>query len=223
MNTKDKIYNTAKRLYLENGYENTPNTLIAKEAGVNLGLVTYYFKTKDSIASEMLNYNYETLYAHVKKYLTTDDELLQLITFTKLHFELCRLDQNYDRFMYEMNKFDLMEKATRDGNLYHLYQSLVDKNDRIDASDKERFCNCAVTAAFGASRALTLKQFEQEIDLSKNELFEMFINHSLYFLNIDYNGILLNSLISSAAITIERLLEEYPQLKDVKSYLYIQE
>lgn len=112
MNTRDKIYNTAKRLYLENGYANTPNTMIAKEAGVNLGLVTYYFKTKDLIASDMLNNNYETLYSHLLKYLPPDDELLQLITFFKLHFKLAGIDPHYDRFIYEMNKFDLLEKAT---------------------------------------------------------------------------------------------------------------
>lgn len=220
MNTKDKIYNTAKRLYLENGYAKTPNTLIAREAGVNLGLVTYYFKTKDAIASAMLNDNYEILYEHVEKFLTTSDELLKLIAFSRLHYELCRLDRHYDRFMYEMNKLDLLEKATRDGNLYSLYETLVDKNEQIAAADKKRFCDSAVTAAFGASRALTMKQFEHRIDLTKDELFKMFINHSLYFLKIDYNELLLDSLMSSAAFTIDRLFEAYPKLKQVKNYLY---
>jgi|GEM_PF-3527708 len=85
---KEKIYNTAKQLYLENGFENTPITLIAKEAGVTLGLVTYYYKTKDIIASDMLNLNFETLYAHLIKYLPENDGLLQFVAFNQLHFKL---------------------------------------------------------------------------------------------------------------------------------------
>ncbi|MBU4542028.1 TetR/AcrR family transcriptional regulator [uncultured Acetobacterium sp.] len=223
MNTRDKIYNAAKRLYLENGYANTPNTLIAKEAGVNLGLVTYYFKTKDIIASDMLNNNYETLYSHLLKYLPTNDELLQLITFFKLHFQLTGIDPHYDRFIYEMNKFDLLEKATRDGNLYSLYQTLVNQNDQIDESEKELLCSCAVTASFGVIRALTMKQYEKEILISKDEIFDLCINQMFYSLKIDYQSLLLKSLISSANCTVDRLLEEYPQLKEVKNYLYIED
>ncbi|MBC3901052.1 TetR/AcrR family transcriptional regulator [Acetobacterium malicum] len=223
MNTRDKIYNTAKRLYLENGYANTPNTMIAKEAGVNLGLVTYYFKTKDLIASDMLNNNYETLYSHLLEYLPTDDELLQLITFFKLHFKLTGIDPHYDRFIYEMNKFDLLEKATRDGNLYTLYQILVHQNDQIDPAEKDLLCDCAVTASFGVIRALTIKQYEKEIDLTKEELFNLCINQMLYSLKIDYHHLLLKSLVSSANCTIDRLLKEYPQLKEVKNYLYVED
>lgn len=223
MNTRDKIYNTAKRLYLENGYANTPNTMIAKEAGVNLGLVTYYFKTKDIIASDMLNYNYETLYSHLLKYLPTDDELLQLITFFKLHFKLTGIDPHYDRFIYEMNKFDLLEKATRDGNLYELYKTLVAQNNQIASSDKGLTLDCAVTASFGVIRALTMKQYEKEIQISKEEIFDLCINQMFYSLKIDSNHLLIKSLISSANYTIDRLLEEYPQLTQVKNYLYIED
>lgn len=223
MNTRDKIYNTAKRLYLENGYANTPNTMIAKEAGVNLGLVTYYFKTKDIIASDMLNNNYETLYSHLLKYLPTDDELLQLITFFKLHFKLTGIDPHYDRFIYEMNKFDLLEKATRDGNLYELYKTLVAQNNQIASSDKGLTLDCAVTASFGVIRALTMKQYEKEIQISKEEIFDLCINQMFYSLKIDSNHLLIKSLISSANCTIDRLLEEYPQLTQVKNYLYIED
>ena len=223
MNTRDKIYNTAKRLYLENGYANTPNTMIAKEAGVNLGLVTYYFKTKDIIASDMLNNNYETLYAHVLKYLSTSDELLQIITFYKLHYKLTDIDTNYDHFIYEMNKFDLLEKATRAGNLYTLFRILVGQNDQINSEEKDRFCDCGVTASFGVIRALSIKQYEKEISLSKEELFDLCINQMFYSMKIDYNTLLLKSLISSASSTVDRLLEEYPNLKKVKNYLYIED
>ncbi|MCG2729156.1 MAG: hypothetical protein L6276_02555, partial [Acetobacterium sp.] len=161
--------------------------------------------------------------SHLLRYLPTDDELLQLITFFKLHFKLAEIDAHYDRFIYEMNKFDLLEKATRDGNLFELYKTLVNHNDQINASEKELLCDCAVTASFGVIRALTMKQFEKEIILTKEELFDLCINQMLYSLKINYNNLLLKSLISSAKCTTDRLLDDYPQLKTVKNYLYIED
>lgn len=223
MNTKEKILNTAKRLYLENGFENTPNTLIAKEAGVNLGLVTYYYKTKDLIASEMLNNNYETLYSHILEYLPEGDELLLLITFSKLHYILTDVDERYDHFMYEMNKLDLLEKATRDGNLINLYRAIIDKNDHIKDSDKDKSFECAVATSFGVTRSLTMRQFEKKIHLTKEELFILILNQMLYSMDIDGNNILFKSLINSASCIVNQLLDDYPELRKVSNYLYIKE
>jgi hypothetical protein len=220
MNTRDKIFLVAKRLYMENGYSNTSNTMIAKEAEVNLGLVTYYFKTKDVIASDMLNYNYETLFSHVLKHLKTDDELLQVITFFKLHFKLTETDPNYDHFIYEMNKLDLLEKATRNGNLYILYKTLVKKNPLIGGSDKERVCDCAVAISFGVMRVLTMKQYQKDILITKEELYEMCMTQMFYALRIDMNPLVIQTLFNTASRNVDRLLEEYPHLKEVKNYLY---
>ncbi|WKY47634.1 TetR/AcrR family transcriptional regulator [Eubacteriaceae bacterium ES3] len=220
MNNRERIYQTAKRLYLENGFDNTPNTMIAKEAGVNLGLVTYYFKTKDIIASDMLNNNYEVLYSHVIKYLDREDELLQLVTFFSLHFKITGIDSDYDRFIYEMNKLDLLEKATRDGNLYKLYESIIEKNDCLHPEEKKRRHDYALTASYGVMRALTLKQYEGELDLSKDELFEICVNEMLYALKIDSNPLLQKSLLNSADSITDRILEECRTLRSVKNYLY---
>ncbi|MBF7095903.1 TetR/AcrR family transcriptional regulator [Alkalibacter mobilis] len=222
MNTRDKIFNTAKRLYLENGFINTPNKMIAKEAGVNLGLITYYFKTKDCIASDMLNFNYETLYKHVKMYLTEEDELLQILTFFKLHFILTDIDPDYDRFIYEMNKLDLLEKATREGKLYVLYQKMVEKNPDIPDQEKDILCDRGVTMAFSVIRGLTLKQYEKELQLTKEELFQLCLDQMFYALKIQTNHLIMQTLTISAKMTVERLLEEHPELKRVKNYLYVE-
>ena len=49
MNTKDKIINVAKKLFIENGYNGTTVRGIAIEAGVNLALLNYHFKSKDGL------------------------------------------------------------------------------------------------------------------------------------------------------------------------------
>lgn len=221
MTTKERIYNTAKRLYLEQGFSDTPNTMIAQEADVNLGLITYYYKTKDLIASDMLNNNYETLHFHLSKFLPANNPLLELIAFYRLHFELIKLDSDYNRFMYEMNKFDLVEKATRDGNLVNVYKTIINENDLIKNEDKNRICDFAVTTTSGILRALSIKLYEEKTALSQDEVFFLLIDHILYTMSLNCTKIVLESLIKTAKHLITILLHEYPQLQKPSNYLYI--
>ena len=72
-------------------------------------------------------------------------------------------------------------------------------------------------------REKTNEELLQEIDTLKDELFNLCIHQMLFSLKIDYHHLLLKSLISSANCTIDRLLEAYPQLKEVKNYLYFED
>ena len=220
MNTKEKIYNTAKRLYLENGFEATPNTMIAKEAGVNLGLVTYYYKTKDIIASDMLNQNYDTLYRHLYSYLPVYDDMLMLVAFHRLHIHLTEIDPDYDRFIYEMNKQDLIEKATKDGNLVDIFARLVNTNDHI-AQKKDLFLDIALSIYFGGYRALTMNQFEKTLHISKDELFQLCMHTMMASLELDYESPSFRSVMRTAEAIVHKLLDEHPDLKRTASYLYI--
>ncbi|TGK87356.1 TetR/AcrR family transcriptional regulator [Leptospira noumeaensis] len=47
--TKEKIYQSAIRLFQKEGYESATMRRITKEAGVSLGLTYYHFKTKEEI------------------------------------------------------------------------------------------------------------------------------------------------------------------------------
>jgi AcrR family transcriptional regulator len=47
--TKDRILDTAERLFAEDGYEGTSLRRIIAEAGVNLASVHYYFRSKEAL------------------------------------------------------------------------------------------------------------------------------------------------------------------------------
>lgn len=49
METKDVILNTARELFLSNGFKKTSTRKIANAAAVNLGLIPYYFKKKENL------------------------------------------------------------------------------------------------------------------------------------------------------------------------------
>ena len=53
--TKQKIIDTARMLFYENGYTATTVAQITDQAKLNNGLFTYYFGTKRNLATIILN------------------------------------------------------------------------------------------------------------------------------------------------------------------------
>mgnify|MGYP001156146358 CR=1 FL=1 len=50
---RSAILNTALDLLVENGFHNTPMSLIAKEAGVSAGIIYHYFESKEELILEL--------------------------------------------------------------------------------------------------------------------------------------------------------------------------
>ncbi|MBI1185575.1 TetR family transcriptional regulator [bacterium] len=48
-NTEEKIKEAARKLFLQKGYANTKTRDIAAEAGINLALLNYYFRSKEKL------------------------------------------------------------------------------------------------------------------------------------------------------------------------------
>ncbi|AFK04473.1 transcriptional regulator, TetR family [Emticicia oligotrophica DSM 17448] len=61
MSKEQKILDTALKLFVEDGFQGTPTSKIAKEAGVANGTLFHYFATKETLIQE--------LYIHVKNEL----------------------------------------------------------------------------------------------------------------------------------------------------------
>ena len=55
MNTRDKILESARLLFMKHGLEGVKMQMVADEAGVNKGLLHYYYKSKGKIFAEVFN------------------------------------------------------------------------------------------------------------------------------------------------------------------------
>ena len=55
MNTKNKILEAAQLLFMKHGLEGVKMQMVADKAGVNKGLLHYYYKTKAKIFTEVFN------------------------------------------------------------------------------------------------------------------------------------------------------------------------
>ena len=66
---RDTILLTAAKLFAERGFNNTPTSLLAKEAGVAEGTIFRHFKTKDDIFLTLIRNVKDQLISDIEKYL----------------------------------------------------------------------------------------------------------------------------------------------------------
>ncbi len=79
MTKKEQILKTALTLFIKNGFEKTPTSLIAKEAGVATGTLFHHFKTKEELINALyldMKFQFrDTIY----KGMDTDEPLKETI------------------------------------------------------------------------------------------------------------------------------------------------
>lgn len=67
-NQKQHILNTALKLFSKQGYDATPISLIAREAGVSQGLMYNFFDSKESLLRAMVSQGFQDINESMKAY-----------------------------------------------------------------------------------------------------------------------------------------------------------
>lgn len=83
---RNVILSTAARLFAERGFNNTPTSLLAKEANVAEGTIFRHFKTKDEIFLTLINNVRDQLITDIEKYLevrSPDTSMEKVISIVK--------------------------------------------------------------------------------------------------------------------------------------------
>ncbi|MEO0332890.1 MAG: TetR/AcrR family transcriptional regulator, partial [Bacteroidota bacterium] len=68
-NTEEKIRQVAKRLFTERGYNGTKIRDVAEEAGVNIALLNYYFRSKERLYESIVIENFQEYKGAIAKVL----------------------------------------------------------------------------------------------------------------------------------------------------------
>lgn len=127
METKNKIFESAVRLFSENGYTNVTVSKICQDANVAIGVFYYYFPSKNAI----LDQTYENLYLTVEKQMQTftgadpNQDIRALVKYICTRFEHRGVIFMSLLLMNELDKRDYYEKSPR--NMYVCIKSAVDK------------------------------------------------------------------------------------------------
>ena len=102
--TEDKIKEAARKVFTQKGYAATRTRDIAQEAGINLALLNYYFRSKEKLFELVMKERIDELFGAVIPVLVNkNDNLSQKIEkITEIYFNL--LSQNPDLPMFVLNE-----------------------------------------------------------------------------------------------------------------------
>ncbi|MCG8307720.1 MAG: TetR/AcrR family transcriptional regulator [Cytophagales bacterium] len=72
---KELIFKAALHLFTKNGFQETPTSLIAKQAGVATGTLFHYFKTKEDLIERLYLYCNNSFASYIEKGVDTATDL----------------------------------------------------------------------------------------------------------------------------------------------------
>jgi AcrR family transcriptional regulator len=133
---RDKILETAKRLFTKNGFEGTPTSLIAQEAGVATGTLFHHFKSKDTLIHALYMAIYESIAArHEKSYnaLAPLKEKIRILWMTDLDWGVSNVENSQFLERYSLH-YHASEMTTEE--VFRRFQFFIDIFDEGVASEQ---------------------------------------------------------------------------------------
>lgn len=79
MTTKESILQAAKQEFFCRGFEAARMRAISERAGVNKGLLHYYFKSKETLVTEIFNETFVELFKDLNRVFTSSKDIFQKI------------------------------------------------------------------------------------------------------------------------------------------------
>lgn len=114
------IFEVAERLFAENGYDGTSIRTIAKQADINIAMISYYFGSKEKLLEQLLNFKTADFTQELEDILSTSQDYFvkveQIITliikrvhknrrvYKIIHFEYSKTKQQIEFETYLNNK-----------------------------------------------------------------------------------------------------------------------
>lgn len=77
LSTEDKILLAASKVFTEKGFSGTRTRDIAEEAGINLALLNYYFRTKEKLFEQVMKVKIVLLFGQIIPIVTSEKTTLE--------------------------------------------------------------------------------------------------------------------------------------------------
>lgn len=77
LSTEDKILLAASKIFTEKGFSGTRTRDIAEEAGINLALLNYYFRTKEKLFEQVMKVKIVLLFGQIIPIVTNEKTTLE--------------------------------------------------------------------------------------------------------------------------------------------------
>jgi DNA-binding transcriptional regulator YbjK len=173
LKTKNKIIQASKSLFYFNGYKKTTVQGIADLADVNLGLISYYFKSKDNIAKSIFIGFLKEIEQEVKALDCSKDKDLMSVYMAKerIFFEIILKNDNYQRFYKEIINSNM---------IFNLLEDYVERNYTVINNHIKKINNDDLIKSFSALEIggrynILRKYFRNSINLDIDMLINILI------------------------------------------------
>lgn len=180
--TKKNIITSAKQLFYENGYNKTGIQDIADFADVKLGTITYYFKKKDDMISDIYNTFFMSLYEYVSEASDKDLNLYTKYCYTLVLYYDAILSDSHNALLY----YEVMLK-----NVSHANQIAITKTlnrsclDFLNKSYAEIDLEIIAQAEYGARKELFMNYYEGRLKIDNETLCYYFVKNLFKLMSLD--------------------------------------
>ena len=119
-NQKDRIVQTALKLFAKHGYSNTPISLIAKTAKVSQGLMYNFFQSKEELLKEMMMIGFADIHQSMVSYAQEKDPVKAIELHILKTIEIIKQHQEFWKLLHSIR---LQEKVL--GSMKKSFQEVV--------------------------------------------------------------------------------------------------
>ena len=101
LSTEDKILLAASKVFTEKGFSGTRTRDIAEEAGINLALLNYYFRTKEKLFEQVMKVKILLLFGQIIPIVTNEKTSLEekIDLASEKYFEILSKNPNLPLFV----------------------------------------------------------------------------------------------------------------------------
>lgn len=184
MDKKEKIIETATRLFVERGFHATPTSVITKEAGMSAGILFHYFKTKDDLIIELyvaLKKEYSGFILKDLEKISSDMNKLRLLWSNSWNWGLdnpvkFKFIQQADNSTYAEAIHNHPEIIAKYAMYNEFVQGFIDKGI-IRNIDRQFLMNSMFSLIISMIQQLTMNPSLRQDNVFIEQSWEMFINY----------------------------------------------
>ena len=128
MDAREKILETATRLFATQGYGATSLSQVAKEAKVSKALIFWHFENKEKLFQSALQRSLEPYFINVVDALDGLDELAQILKLVDLYYDFVHEHMQSIRFVLSLilrEEKQPDDPVARIGELFRIYRNLL--------------------------------------------------------------------------------------------------
>lgn len=200
--TKEKIYRTARKLFYDIGFVKTTLSEIAKESETNKAMVAYYFENKNNLALEVYNEYMVVNKVRIQNAINEQFPECNHVLKTAIEFRIqnknCQLNHQLNRFYYELcesNVFMKTESASI-GFVENINRSYKLGLDRLTVKT-------VALANLATVHGLHVARNEGYLDCSSEYLAEMEIR--LLFQSLRFDNVFIDQCIEESHYMVGKI------------------